>query len=177
MRATALSLALAVGAAVGCGGASGVTGPSASAPLPTFAGGYTLTVDASSVCRLPVSHFEWAVVASTADAYGGRSVQVTLPNGDASLDMSFLYAVAGDPGVVGNFETIAHGDGLAAPGGYMFNTNSVLYGTVSGRSGGRAVLTGQIHGDVTLLRPGQNYFDSGAQSCTAADHHWSLVGR
>lgn len=176
-----LALAAAIALAIslsGCGGGA-PTSP-APAATPSFAGSYTLTVDASSVCRLPVSHYEWTVQATTADiGAGAKSASVTLPNGDPKLDLLFHYGVDPDPTRLGgNFETITHGQppGLAIPGGLIFSTNSVVFGAVSAAAARAQILAGQLQGAIVVMRPDQEFGDP-APTCSAADHRWSLVPR
>src|SRR5438093_1195801 len=69
----------------------GPTEPTPPPPPPPLIGLYTLTVDASDVCRLPVSRFVWEVEAtSSGSTTEGQTmlVRATLPAGDATLDLS-----------------------------------------------------------------------------------------
>jgi len=151
-------------------------GPAEPTPPPPIVGPYTLTVEASAVCRLPVSRFVWEVEATssgTATAAGETVVlRATLPGGDATLDLSLTA-----------------------------NLESRLSGTVAARSAPfdnedlRVTLTGQIRGTVTVGSAGRGQVLDGGYngtislapadavdlrasgSCTAADHRLLLAPR
>lgn len=148
----------------GCGG-KGPSGPSAPSSL---AGNYTLVVDASSVCRLSVSRFQWDVEGTAA----GGAVRATLPGGNSTVDVSISYAP--NSRVTGSITT------RLAPqeDQVRVSISGTARGTLSAIPGGRGqVSDGNLNGSIAVRRPGERPPEIVVESCTAADHQWSLVPR
>jgi hypothetical protein len=167
MRTRAV-VVLALLAAPGC-----VRGPEDPTPPPALAGRYTLVVQASPVCSLSVSSFEWEVEGTTSGVEVGSAARLTRPGGDSTVDMSLTYrtpvAVAGTMNVRlfalrddlrVTITASAEGELRAQPGG-----------------GGRGeVPVGSLNGTIGLSAPEDR--EAGAKgSCTAANHRFSLMPR
>ena len=166
----------AVAAFSGCG--------SPTAPTPDFVGSYAFVVEASSVCALPVARYDWNLVATAAG--GGTNGQpgnfrMTLPGGDPTLALNVGYQQQGGGGRRG-------GNRNSVTLSIAINAQSVPFGqslfvTISGSTRGTAtvaadgrgqVLDGGINGTIRLAEPGPRS-PVPVGSCTAGDHHFTLI--
>jgi len=149
-------------------------GPTAPNPPPPLVGLYTLTVEASAVCRLPVSRFVWDVEAtSSGSTTGGQTmlVRATLPAGDATVDLSLAI----------NANSAASGSLAARSASFGEEPLRVTLGGAAGAT----ITGGPVRGSVTdgtyngaiALAPPDDPDPRSAGSCTAADHHWTLAPR
>jgi hypothetical protein len=167
--AEALACMVALGA-VGCVEKA----PAGPTPPPPLVGAYMLTVEASAVCKLPVSRFEWEVEATssgTASAAGETmAIRATLPAGDDTVDLSLSTNITSL--VSGSLEarSAAFGDE-----DFRVSLGGPTRGTITTGSAGRGqIVDGTYNGEIALARPDD---PRSAGSCTAADHKWTLVPR
>jgi hypothetical protein len=158
-----------------CGGGRGSGGGSDNPILGP--GLYTFSVDASSVCRLPVSHFEWQLEATANSNNAGTSVRATLPGGDASVNVSLATAGGGrgstgsSSAVTGSISTRAVPQ---ADNTVRVTVNGSLTGQLMGSGGARgSVQGGDLGGTIVLTSPDRNQTPLG--NCTAANHRWNLA--
>jgi hypothetical protein len=151
-------------------------GPTPPTPPPPLTGAYTLTVEASAVCKLPIPRFQWEVEATssgTASAAGDTMViRATLPAGDDTVDLSLST----------NITSVASGslDASSAPSGdegARVSLGGPSRGTITTGPAGRGqIVDGTYNGEIALAPPDDRDIRS-AGSCTAADHKWTLVPR
>lgn len=168
--------------ACACGGG----GPTA--PTPDFVGNYTFVVVASSVCQLPVSRFDWDLVATAAGG-GGQggsgqlgSFRLTLPGGDPTLSLNLAYQQAGGrrggKGQGGTSLSIAV-NAQAVPFGETLEVTitGATRGTASVAEDGRGqIVDGSINGTLRLSEPAPRG-RSEVGRCTAGDHKFTLTPR
>jgi hypothetical protein len=150
-------------------------GPTAPTPPPPVAGNYTLTLEASDICRLPVSRFAWDVEAtssgSTTDG-GTMLVRATLPAGDAAVDLNLAVSAL----------SVASGTLTTRSAAFGQEDLRVTLGgaaraTIAVRVVGRGeVMDGTYNGAIALAPP-DDPDPSSTGSCTAANHRWTLVVR
>jgi hypothetical protein len=172
------SLALAGGFAGAC-----VKSPTAPAPAPLLEGDYVLAVDVSDVCRLPTMHFQWAVQARTVGSGAGAEVRVTLPAGDNAIDLSLTYST--DPNSTQSVPPADRVRGSLTASRVPFHPSrnvtisSQAQGTVTDAGDRGKIEDGTFNGTLSLTdKPvAENPTGDALGSCTAADHHWSLVTR
>jgi hypothetical protein len=154
-------------------------GPAEPTPPLPVAGAYTLTLTASSVCRLPVGRFAWdleATSSGTASATGDTMVvRATLPAGDATVDLSLSAGISSAAA-----GTLAAESATAASLAEQ-NLRVTLGGSArglitSGPAGRGQIVDATYNGPIGLAPPDDEEPDS-AGSCTAADHRWSLTPR
>jgi hypothetical protein len=184
--------ALAAAAALtwACKGGGSPTTPTAA----TFTGSYSFAIDASSVCRLPVSRYEWEVqVTSNTAGGGGKSgssstaVRATLPGGDNTVDVSLQVGASqtgGSLNATGNITVRQSGFGNDP---LRVTVSGSATGAVTTNAGRGQIESGTINTTITLLGPPAATPDPRPGSptppptqlgtCTAADHKWSLLPR
>jgi hypothetical protein len=174
-RSTETTRTLAVAALLCLGGCSSGTpgGPSA---LP-MTGAYTLVVTASSVCRLPVSVFQWDLQATTTGGTKTAKVRATLPGGDATVDVNLTQALVSKTTTT---QVTGSTAARSAPFGaepLRVTISSSVIGTSTSSSDGRGeVLDGILDGSISLSNAGDKANNTKG-SCTAADHRWTLRAR
>jgi hypothetical protein len=135
-------------------------------------------VEASAVCRLPTSRYQWDVEGTATGTTAGSSVRLTLPGGDNAVDVSLAIGSSrnGDTTtftVNGNLttRTAAFGDDLRVAIG------SSVRGTLTAAPDNRGQVTdGVLNGTIALSAP-EDRQNNTLGSCTAADHKWTLVPR
>jgi hypothetical protein len=151
-------------------------GPTAPSPPPPLTGAYTLTVEASDVCRLPVSRFVWGVEAtssgSATTAGQAMLVRATLPAGDATVDLNLTASAT----------SLATGTLTARSAAFGDETLRVTLGgaalaTIATGPGGRGEARDGTYNGAIALAPADDPDPRSAGSCTAASHHWTLVAR
>jgi len=151
-------------------------GPAGPTPPPPLVGPYTLTVEASAVCRLPVSRFVWEVEATssgTATATGGTVLlRTTLPGGDASVDLNLSASLDSQVSGTLNARAAEFGDE-----NLRVTLGGPTRGSITAGPAGRGqVLDGAYNGPISLA-PAEDPDPRAAGSCTAADHRLSLTPR
>jgi hypothetical protein len=174
---------LAVGSAVMAGGIASacVKSPTAPAPAPLLDGDYVLSIDASDVCHLPTMHFQWTVQARTVGSGVGAEVRVTLPAGNDAIDLSLTYAT--DPNSTQSAPPADRVRGSLNASRAPFHPSrsvtisSQAQGTVTDAGGRGKIEGGTFNGTLSLTDkpPAEDPAGDALGSCTAADHHWSLV--
>jgi hypothetical protein len=150
-------------------------GPTAPTPPPPLIGAYTLTVEASDICRLPVSRFAWDVEAtSSGDTSEGQTmlVRATLPAGDATVDLNL--AASADSVATGTLTTRAAAFG---PEPLRVTLGGVARATIAARAAGRGEVTDGTYNGAIALAPPDDPDPRAAGSCTAANHRWTLALR
>jgi hypothetical protein len=165
---------LGMAALQGCG-----DGPTA--PTPDFVGNYTLVVEASPVCELPVERYTWDLIATSSGGSGpGARYLLVLPGGNTSVSVSLNYA------------TVQSGRGRSSSSRVAFNAvvsiNAPFGTTVHVQFGGQSrgtasvaadgrgeVLDGILSGRIEVIDGTQRPPATG--NCTAADHKWVLTPR
>lgn len=151
-------------------------GPAEPTPPPPLAGAYVLTVDASGVCRLPISRFVWEVEATssgTATAAGGTMlVRATLPAGDATVDLSLTAGLSAVASGTLAARAAAFGDETL-----RLTLGGPTRGTITVGPGGRGHVTDGSYNGTIALAPVDDPDPRSAGSCAAADHRWTLVPR
>ena len=158
-------------------------GPAAPTPPPPLVGSYTLTVEASNVCRLPVARFAWEVEATssgTASVAGDTMLsRATLPAGDATVDLSLSANISSLVTGLLSARSAAFGDDSL-----RLTLGGPTRGTItSGPAGRGQIVDGIYNGEIALAPPEDPDAppvapDPGsAGSCTAANHKWTLVPR
>jgi hypothetical protein len=150
--------------------------PAGPTPPPPLVGAYTLTVEASSVCKLRVSRFVWEVEATssgTASAAGETMViRATLPAGDDTVDLSLSTNITSLVSGTLEARSAAFGDEDV-----RISLGGASRGTIATGPAGRGqIVDGTYNGEIALARPDDPDLRS-AGSCTAADHKWTLVPR
>jgi len=156
----------------------GCVGKGPSTPSPTApTGNYTLVVEASPVCRLAVSRFQWDLEGTATGSGPGAAVRATLPGGNATVDVSITYLA--NARVNGSITTRA----ALQEGEVRVTITGGARGALTTGPGGRGqVLNGVLNGTIIVNRPGGNPSEGTrpgnvVESCTAADHKWMLVPR
>lgn len=157
-------------APLGCGG-----GPAS--PSPAFTGPYVLVVEASSVCQLSVSRYQWELQGTATGTGAGAAFRLTLPGGNNAVDVTLAYATARRGGsssaLAGNITTRAALFGAQL----RVTTAGGTRGTGSAGAGARGqVLDGVLNGTISLSNVGDPATNT-LGSCTAADHRWTLTPR
>lgn len=150
-------------------------GPAAPTPPSPLTGAYTLTIEPSAVCRLPVPRFAWDVEATSSGSASETQtmlVRATLPGGDASLDLSLAATV----------DSLATGTLTARSAGFGDETLRLGLGggvraKITGGLGGRSQVEDGTYNGAIALAPPDDLDPGSAGSCTAANHHWTLVPR
>jgi len=160
--------------AIGCV-EQGPAAPTPPTPPSPLTGAYTLTLEPSAVCHLPVPRFAWDVEATssgTASETQTMLVRATLPGGDASVDLNLAAAL----------DSVTTGTLTARSA--MFGEETLRLGlgggvraTISAGPAGRSqVVDGTYNGEIALAPP-EDPDPGSAGSCTAANHRWTLVPR
>lgn len=155
---------------------------SPTAPTPDFVGSYSFVIEASSVCEMPVERFAWNLVATPAGGPTdqGGSFRMTLPGGDPTLSLNLVYVQRqgrrgqqqGDP----TFTITLNAQGVPF-GDLQVNINGSTRGTATAAGDGRGqVLDGAINGTIRLSEPAPRGRTE-VGSCTAGDHHFTLIPR
>jgi hypothetical protein len=150
--------------------ACGRNNPAAPTPTPVT-GNYTFVVEASAVCHLPVSRYQWEVEVTASGGGGqGATMRATLPGGDASVDVRISSAASRVSGQISTRSVIEQVRTLIS---------GTARGTVSAGPGGRGqILDGVLNGSIALSTRGDEPNDIiSLGSCTAADHRWTLIPR
>lgn len=151
-------------------------GPAEPTPLPPVVGAYVLTVDASGVCRLPISRFVWEVEATssgTATAAGETMLlRATLPSGDATVDLSLTAGLSALASGTITARSAAFGDETL-----RLTLSGPTRGTIAVGPSGRGHVTDGSYNGTIALAPVDDPDPRSAGSCTAADHRWTLVPR
>ena len=170
-----------VSAAIAAAFALGVVGcvekgPADPTPPPAIQGAYTLTVEASAVCRLSVSRFVWEVEATSsgkASVAGDTMLsRATLPAGDATVDLSLSANISSLVTGVLIARSAAFGDDSL-----RVTLGGPTRGTITTGPAGRGqIVDGMYNGEMALAPP-DGPDPRSAGSCTAADHKWTLVPR
>lgn len=169
----ALRILLATGLLTKVAGCSGK--PQDPSALPSFMGSYTLVVEASSVCRLSTSRFQWDVQVTATGTGQGEGVRATLPGGDDAVDVSLSYSSSRSAEPVMNGRLAARRVPFAEELEVTIGGNA--RGPVRIGSGGRGeVAEGVLNGTISLSRASERANDA-LGSCTAADHRWMLTPR
>ena len=171
-----LSLVLLLAGFSGCSvGGVDFTEPSAALGL---TGNYVLSVQTAQSCDLPLTRFEWNVVA-TRGADNSTAVVMTLPGGDRRVHVVFCGTCQADPSqVVGSLDTHGPPTGDAPlPGGLKLLAQLTLTGTVQAGAGGRAEVVDQpAEGSLSISRIEDEESDS-LGVCLSPVHSWSLRPR
>ena len=156
-----------------CGCVRGALEPVKPTPPPPLTGGYLLTVEASAVCQLTVSKYEWQVEGTASGvAAPGVGVRLTLPGGDSTVDVTLTYLSELAVGGGVNTRRAPFGEEL------MVTVSTSARGALSSQTpGGRGqVQDGTLNGVIGLSGPEDRTSDA-LGSCTAANHRWTLVPR
>jgi hypothetical protein len=158
-------------------------GPADPTPPPPIQGAYTLTVEASAVCKLPVSRFVWEVEATSSGqaSLAGDTMlsRATLPAGDATVDLSLSANISSLVTGVLSARSAAFGDDSL-----RLTLGGPTRGTItSGPAGRGQIVDGIYNGEIALAPPEDPDAPpvapdpDSAGSCTAANHKWTLVPR
>jgi hypothetical protein len=154
------------------------------APTPDFVGNYAFVVEASPVCQLPVSRYDWNLVATAAGAENaggeGGMFRMTLPGGDPTLNLTLGYQTQGGGGrggqartvfnIVMNVQSVPFGENL------FVTINGGARGTGAFTAGGRgAVPDGAINGTIRLSESNPSGGRRDVGNCTAGDHRFTLT--
>jgi hypothetical protein len=180
-RGRRFEIGRALAVVAGLAAAACVEAPTEPSPAPLLQGDYILVLDASSVCDLPTTRFQWGVEARTVGSGAGANVRVTLPPGDNTIDVSLTYGV--NPG---STETVATADYLRGPltaqratfeESLFVTVDSQAQGPVSDAGGRGKVEGGTFNGTIWLTDQEEDEDPTGDSlgSCTAADHVWNLL--
>jgi hypothetical protein len=153
-------------------------GPADPTPPPAIVGAYTLTLEASAVCRLPVSRFAWDVEAtSSGEATAtGETVQLrtTLPGGDAAVDLNGIASI--DATLNGTLTVRSAAFSEEEPP-LRVSVSGATRGSITAGAGGRGqVVDGTYNGTIGLAPP-DDPDPRATGSCTAADHRFTLAPR
>lgn len=150
--------------------------PTAPSPPPPLTGSYTLTVEASDVCRLPVSRFVWGMEATSSGSAttAGQTllVRATLPAGDATVDLSLTAGANSVASGTLTARSAAFGDEMLR----VTLAGAALATIATGPAGRGEVRDGTYNGAIALA-PADDPDPRSAGSCTAASHHWTLAAR
>lgn len=155
---------------------------SPTAPTPDFVGNYTLVVEASPVCELPVERYTWDLIATSSggSGAGGRRYLLVLPGGNTSVTVNLTYANVQSGRGRGSSSRVAFTTDVSfdAPVATDFRArfNGSSRGTASVAPDGRGeVLDGTLGGTLEVTDGTQRPPQIGR--CTAADHRWILTPR
>lgn len=144
--------------------------PTAPEPLPPLTGDLVIAVEASTVCRLPVSRYEWEVEGTATGTAQGSGVRATLPGGDNTVDLSVSYASKTVVNGTLTTRTALFGEDLRV------TISAGARGTLTTVAGRGMVAEGVLNGTIALSSPGDRDNNT-LGSCTAADHKWTLTPR
>lgn len=151
------------------------TEPSAALGL---TGNYVLSVQTAEACELPVSRFEWDVVA-TRGATANNAVVMTLPGADRRIHLVFCGTCQADPQeVLAHLDTDGPPAGDAPlPGGLQLLAELTLTGRVQAGAGGRGeVVDAPAAGSLAIHRSTDVDSDT-LGLCQSDVHSWSLRPR
>ena len=151
------------------------TQPSAAFDL---TGNYVLSIQAAASCDLPVTRYEWDVVASL-ETHTGKTVVLTLPGGDRRVHLVFCSTCQANPAeVLGDLDTDGPPAGDAPlPGGFKLLADMTLTGRVDvGPSGRGEVRGGVAEGTLALSQESDEESDARG-SCLSDASSWTLSPR
>ena len=175
MMKRGLSVLLLTGFSACVAGGVDFTKPSAAFDL---TGNYVLSIQAAASCDLPVTRYEWEVVASLG-TNRGQSVVLTLPRDDRRVHLVFCGTCQANPAeVLGDLDTDGPPAGDApVPGGLKLLAGMTLTGKVEVGANGRGeVRNGVADGTLALSRKSDEKSDA-LGSCVSDASSWSLSPR
>jgi len=170
-----LSVLLPIGLAGCTVGGVDFTQPSKAFDL---SGNYVLVVQAATVCDLPVTHYEWNVVAVAGTGAGNTAV-VTLPGDDRRIHLVFCGTCQADPtDVLADLDTDGPPEGDAPlPDDLSLRADMTLTGKLEAGANGRGeVRNGVAEGTLSLRRKSDEDSDA-VGSCLSDVSSWSLSPR
>ena len=153
-------------------------GPADPTPPPAIVGPYTLTLNASAVCRLPVGRFAWDVEATSSGqaTVTGETVQLrtTLPGGDAAVDLNGSASI---DSILNGTLTVRSAAFSEEEPPLRVSVSGATRGSITAGTAGRGqVVDGTYNGTIGLAPP-DDPDPRAAGSCTAADHRFTLSPR